>query len=63
MVFVALAPCVSVTLLKEVESAKFGEGGAAALRDTLSKVAVAKEDVLRLLTAKPAYTFAAMLTV
>ena len=40
MVFVPLAPCVSVTLLNEVESAKFGEGGAPALIDTLSKVPV-----------------------
>jgi len=31
--------------------------------DTLSKVAVAREAVLRLLTASPTYTFGAMLTV
>ena len=31
--------------------------------DTLSNVAVAKEAVVRLLTANPTYTFAAMLTV
>jgi hypothetical protein len=31
--------------------------------ETLSNVAVAKEAVVRLLTAKPTYTFAAMLTV
>jgi hypothetical protein len=31
--------------------------------DTLSKVAVAKEAVVRLLTASPTYTFGAMLTV
>lgn len=53
MVFVPLVPCVMVTLLKEVESEKFGDGGAGVVRETLSKVAVAREDVLRLLTAKP----------
>ena len=31
--------------------------------DTLSNVAVAREDVVRLLTASPTYTFSAMLTV
>jgi len=31
--------------------------------DTLSKVAVAKEEVVRLLTASPTYAFCAMLTV
>src|SRR5690242_13227428 len=31
--------------------------------ETLSKVAVAKEDVLRLLTARPTYTLGAMVTV
>ena len=31
--------------------------------DTLSKVAVANDDVLRLLTAKPTYTFGAIVTV
>jgi hypothetical protein len=36
---------------------------AAELTDTLSNVAVAKEAVVRLLTASPTYTFAAMLTV
>ena len=63
MVLVPLAPCVSVTLLNDVESVKFGAGGAAAVSDTLSKVAVAKEDVARLLTAKPMYTLGAMVTV
>lgn len=53
MVFVLLVPCVIVMLLKEVEREKFGEGGAGVVSKTLSKVAVAKEDVLRLLTAKP----------
>ena len=53
MVFVLLVPCVIVMLLKEVEREKFGDGGAGVVSETLSKVAVAKEDVLRLLTAKP----------
>jgi hypothetical protein len=33
------------------------------LSDTLSKVAVASEDVVRLLSASPTYRFCAMLTV
>ena len=53
MVFVLLVPCVMVMLLKEVESEKFGEGGAGVVSETLSKVAVAKEAVVRLLTARP----------
>ncbi len=40
-----------------------GAGAAAELTDTLSNVAVAKEDVVRLLTANPTYMFCAMLTV
>ncbi len=40
-----------------------GAGAAAELTDRLSNVAVAKEEVVRLLTASPTYTFAAMLTV
>jgi hypothetical protein len=40
-----------------------GAGAAAELTDTLSNVAVAKEAVVRLLTASPMYTLAAMLTV
>jgi hypothetical protein len=40
-----------------------GAGAAAELTDTLSNVAVAKEAVVRLLTASPTYTFGAMLTV
>ena len=63
MMLVALAPCAIVTLLGEVESEKFGGGGAGLLTDTLSNVAVAKEAVVRLLTANPMYTFCPMLTV
>ncbi len=40
-----------------------GAGAAVELTDTLSNVALAKEDVVRLLTASPTYTFGAMLTV
>ena len=53
MVFVLLVPCVMVMLLKEVEREKFGDGGAGIVRETLSNVAVANEEVLRLLTARP----------
>src|SRR5260370_11804849 len=40
-----------------------GAGAAAELTDTLSHVAVPNDDVVRLLTASPTYTFGAMLTV
>ena len=50
-------------LLKEVESEKFGDGGAGVVRETLSKVAVARAAVLRLLTASPTFTLGAMTTV
>src|SRR3989442_1354630 len=40
-----------------------GAGAAAVLTDTPSNVAVANEDVVRLLTASPRYTLGAMLTV
>jgi len=63
MVLVPLAPCTIVTLLGEVEREKFAGGATGALTDTLSKLAVASEEVLRLLTARPTYTFCAMLTV
>ncbi len=63
IVLVPLAPCTIVKLLGEAETAKFGGGATGALTDTLSKLAVASEEVLRLLTASPTYTFCAMLTV
>ena len=63
MVFVLLVPCVIVMLFTEVESEKFGDGGAGVVSETLSKVAAANVDVLRLLTAKPKYTFCAIVTV
>ncbi len=40
-----------------------GAGAAVELTDTLSNVALANEEVVRLLTANPTYTFGAMLTV
>jgi hypothetical protein len=63
MVLALLAPCAIVMLPDEVESEKFGGGGPGEVSDTLSKVAVAKEAVVRLLTARPTYTFCTMLTV
>jgi hypothetical protein len=63
IVLAPLVPCAIVILLSEVESEKFGGGGPGEVRDTLSKVAVAKEAVVRLLTASPIYTLVAMLTV
>ena len=63
MVLALLAPWAIVALLDEVERVKFGGGGPGVVSDTLSKVAVAKEAVVRLLTAGPTHTFGAMLTV
>ena len=56
MVLVPLVPCVIVTLRGEVESEKFGGGATVVLTDTLSNVAVARDVVLPLFTAKPTYT-------
>src|SRR5712664_911760 len=53
MVLVPLAPCTIVTLFGELEREKVGCGATGALSDTPSKVAVASEEVLRLLTARP----------
>src|SRR5713101_283567 len=63
IVLAPAAPCKIVTLLGEAEREKVGCGATAAIIDTLSKVAVASEEVVRLLTASPTYTFGAMLTV
>src|SRR5713226_3075733 len=63
MLLVPLAPCTIVKLPGEAEREKVGCGATAAVTDTLSKVAVASEEVVRLLTARPTYTFCAMLTV
>ena len=63
IMLVPLAPCVMVKLFGDVEREKFGAGGAGIVTDTPSKVAVAREDVVRLLTASPMYTVVAMLTV
>ena len=63
MVLAPAAPCTIVKPLGEAEMEKFGDGGTAVVTDTLSKLAVASEEVLRLLTASPTYTFCAMVTV
>jgi len=63
MVAAPAAPCTIVKPLGEAEMEKLGDGGTALVTDTLSKLAVAKADVVRLLTASPTYTFCAMLTV
>jgi len=63
MVLAPLVPCTIVTLFGELEREKVGGGATGALSDTPSKVAVASEEVFRLLTARPTYTFCAMLTV
>jgi hypothetical protein len=53
MVLAPLAPCVIVKLLGDAEREKFGAGGAGIISDTLSNVAVAEEEVVPLLTARP----------
>ena len=63
MALVPLAPCTTVKLLGDIEREKPGGGGGGVVSETLSKVAEAKAAVLRLLTARPTYTFCAMLTV
>src|SRR5712664_4936854 len=63
MVAAPAPPCTIVKPLGEAEMEKFGDGGTALVTDTLSKLAVASEEVLRLLAASPTYTFCAMLTV
>jgi hypothetical protein len=60
IVLVPLAPCVIVKLFGEADRAKFGGGGRFVLMATLLKVAVARLEVLPLLTASPMYTFCAM---
>ena len=63
IVLVPAVPCVIVKLLGEAERAKFGAGAEGVLSDTLSKVAVARAEVLPLFTANPTYTFCTMLIV
>jgi len=53
MVLVPLVPRMRVWLLGDAERAKFGEGGPGAVTTTLSKVAVARVEVLPLLTTRP----------
>ncbi len=52
MALVPLAPCVTVRLVGEADSVKFGPAKGV-LSDTLSKVAVARAGVLPLFTTKP----------
>ena len=56
IVLVPLVPCVTVTLLGDAESEKFGCGATGVVMETLSKVAAARAVVLPLVTAKPTYT-------
>ena len=49
--------------LGDAETEKFGGGGPAMVSERLSKVAVAKDEGVRLLTASPMYPLDAMLTV
>ena len=56
IVLVPLEPCATVTLLGDAESEKLGGGATGVLIETLSKVAVACDVVLPLVTAKPTYT-------
>jgi hypothetical protein len=60
MVLVPLAPCVTAKPLGDAERVKFGTGFAV---ETLSKVAVARLEVLPLLAPRPTYTLCAMLIV
>jgi hypothetical protein len=53
IVLVPLVPKMRVWLLGDAERAKFGEGGPGAVTTTLSKVAVARVEVLPLLTTRP----------
>jgi len=57
---VPLVPCVMVELAGDADKEKSGDGAGFVLIETLSKVAVARLEVLPLLTAKPMYTFCAM---
>jgi hypothetical protein len=63
IVLVPAVPCVIVKLLGDAERVKFGGGAEDVLSDTLSKVAVARAELLPLFTANPTYTFCAMLIV
>jgi hypothetical protein len=55
IVLVPLVPCVTVTLLGDAESEKFGCGGTGVVMETLSKVAATRAVALPLVTAKPTY--------
>ena len=63
MVLVPLAPCIIVKLLGDADRVKFGGGATFVLIATLSKVAVARVEVLLLVTPRPMYAVCAMLMV
>src|SRR2546427_200197 len=67
MVLAPLVPCASLKLFGDAEKAKSAGGctvrETVVVTDTLSNVAVAKAEVVRLLAARPTYTFCAMVTV
>jgi len=62
MVLVPLAPCRMLRLLGAGEREKLG-AAIGVVSETWSKVAVAKAEALPLFTAKPTYTFCAMVIV
>jgi hypothetical protein len=62
MVLVPLAPCRMLRLLGDTESEKFGVA-TGVVSETLSKVAVARAEAVPLFTARPTYTFGAMVMV
>ena len=60
---VPLVPCASVSDAGDEESVKLGGGGVDAVTLTLSKVPVARAEVVPLVTARPTYTVAFMVIV
>jgi hypothetical protein len=62
MLLVPLVPCRMLRLLGEVAREKFG-AATGVVSETLSKVAVARPEVVPLFTARPTYTFGAMVIV
>ena len=60
---VALVPVVRLPKLRDVGDALSCSVAATVVPETLSKLAVANEELLRLLSTNPTYTFGAMLTV
>jgi hypothetical protein len=60
IVLVPLFPCTMLRLLGDADKEKFGGGGTYVLTMTLSKVAVAREEVLLLVTPRPMYAVCPM---